>query len=237
MSFHDPKDEKDAIKEEASCSTEPSVDDLETWLEFQAGQLGTPAWWEELGAIPGIEDWHKFAWKIRASFYVPVVLLRASLEWGYTAPLTPWSLNRSTFLLERLAYQHVRQQPALLTIAYAWCLQHWAEKHNLPKNPDFCPWAESVRELRQTVQEFVAISYQDIMQDLEVERPETSHSQPKTTIFSRVLATPVDEQKAVETPSSCLPLAEDEAIWCTSPPLRLSRAIGICWLLPLQWAN
>ena len=147
MSFHDPKDEKDPIKEEASCSTETSVDDLGMWLEFQAGQLGTPTWWKELGAMPGIEDQHKFAQKIRASFYVLEVQLRASPEWGYTAPLAPQSLNRSAFLLERLAYQDVRQQPALLMIAYAWCLQHWAEKHNLPKNPDFCPWAESVREL------------------------------------------------------------------------------------------
>ena len=151
MSFHDPKDEKDPIKEEARCSTEHSIDDLEMWLEFQAGQLGTPTWWEELGAMPGIEDQHKFAQKIRASFHVPEVWLRASPEWGYTVPPAPQSLNRSTFHLERLAYQDVRQQPALLTIAYARCLQHWAEKHNPPKNPDFCPWAESVRELWQTV--------------------------------------------------------------------------------------
>ena len=139
------------------------------------------------------------------SFYVPEVWLRASPEWGYTAPQAPQSLNRSTFLLEGLAYQGVRQQPALLTIAYTQCLQHWAEKHNPPRNPDFFPWAESVRELQQTVQEFVDISYQDVMRDLEVEKPETSHPHPKMTIFSWVLATPVDEQKAVETPSACLP--------------------------------
>ena len=143
MSFHDPEDKKDPIKEEASCSTEPSIDDLEMWLEFQAGQLSTPTWWEELGAMPGNEDQHK----IRASFYVPEVWLRASLEQGYTVPLAPQSLNRSTFLPERLTYQDVRQQPALLTIAYARCLQHWAEKHNLPKNQDFYPWPESMREL------------------------------------------------------------------------------------------
>ena len=68
---------------------EPSMDDLEMWLEFQAGQLGTPTWWEELEAVPGIEDRYKFAWKIRASFYVPEVQLRASPEWGYTAPPAP----------------------------------------------------------------------------------------------------------------------------------------------------
>ena len=78
VGFHDPKNEKDPIKEEASCLTEPSVDDLEMWLEFQVGQLGTPTCWEELRAMPGIEDWHKFAQKIRASFYVPEVQLRAS---------------------------------------------------------------------------------------------------------------------------------------------------------------
>ena len=56
MSFHNPEDERVPIKEEAGCSTEPSIDDLEMWLEFQAGQLGTPTWWEELGAVPGIQD-------------------------------------------------------------------------------------------------------------------------------------------------------------------------------------
>ena len=105
VSFHDPKDKKNPIKEVASCSTELSVDDLEMWLEFQAGQLGTPAWWEELGAMLGIEDQCKFTQKIRASFYVPEVCLRVSLEQGYTVPPAPQSLNRSTFHLERLTYQ------------------------------------------------------------------------------------------------------------------------------------
>ena len=135
------------------------MDDLETWLEFQAGQLGTPMWWEELGAVPGIEDRHKFAQKIRASFYVLEVWLGASLEWGYTAPPAPQILDRGTFHLEKFAYQDVRQQPVLLTIAYTRCLQHWAEKHNPMQTLDFCPWAECVRELWQTMQEFMNISY------------------------------------------------------------------------------
>ena len=91
VSFHNPDNVRDPVKEEASSSTEPSVDDLETWLEFQAGQLGTPPWWEELGAVPGIEDRHKFVQKIRASFYVPEVQLGASPEWGYTASPAPGS--------------------------------------------------------------------------------------------------------------------------------------------------
>ena len=104
-------------------------------------------------------------------------------------------------------------------------LQHWAERHNLPRNPDFCPWAECVRKLWQTMQEFVNISYQDIMQGLEIEKPETSHLQLKVTIFSQVLATPLDEQKVMEVPPHLVsPLAEDEAIWCTSPPLELEQS-------------
>ena len=110
MSFHDPDNVKDPVKEEASNSTEPSVDDLEMWLEFQAGQLGTPMWWEELAAVPGIEDRHKFARKIRVSFYVPEVHLRVSPEQVYTAPPAPWVLDRGAFHPEKFAYQDMRQQ-------------------------------------------------------------------------------------------------------------------------------
>ena len=174
-------------------------------------------WWEELGAIPGIKDWWKFAWKIRASFYIREVQMRASLEQGYTMPLAPQSLNRSAFLPEKLTYQDMQQQLALLTIAYAWSLQYWVEKHNPLRNLDFCPLAESIRELQQTIWEFVTISHPDIMQGLEVESPETTHPQLKTTIFSQVLSTPVNEQETAEAPShSISPLAEEEVIWCTS---------------------
>ena len=56
MTFSDPEVEKSPEGEEANCSTEPSIMDAETWLEWLAWQLGTPAWWVELGAIPGIKD-------------------------------------------------------------------------------------------------------------------------------------------------------------------------------------
>ena len=44
VSFHHPNNVKDPMKKEASHSMEPSMDELETWLEFQVGQLDTPAW-------------------------------------------------------------------------------------------------------------------------------------------------------------------------------------------------
>ena len=145
MSFNDPGNVKDPVKEETSNSMEPSMDDLEMWLEFQVGQLGTPIWWGELAAVPGIEDGHKFVQKIRASFYVPEVHLRASLEQVYTTPPAPQVLDRGAFHPEKFAYQDVRQQLILLTIAYTRNLQHWVEKNNLLKNPDFYPWVECVR--------------------------------------------------------------------------------------------
>ena len=67
-------------------STEPSVLDVDMWLEWQAQQLGTPAWLMELKAIPEIKDPQKLTWKIRVSFYITKVRMRALLEPEYTAP-------------------------------------------------------------------------------------------------------------------------------------------------------
>ena len=59
---------------------EPSVSDVETWMEWQAQQLGTPAWWSELKVFPGVKDLQKLACKIWTSFYIPKVRMRAFLE-------------------------------------------------------------------------------------------------------------------------------------------------------------
>ena len=116
----------------------------------------------------------------------------------------------------------------LLTIAYAWCLQHWAEKHNLPRNPDFCPWAESMRELWQTVQEYVDISYQDVVRDLEVEKPESSCLQPKT-IFSQVLVPPANEQGAIDGPLALSPpMLKKRSSGVPLHPLRSNKMRGTC---------
>ena len=55
-------------EDSATESQEPSdklpIKDLESWLDHQADQLGTPTWWGELKAVPGIMDLCRFAWKI-----------------------------------------------------------------------------------------------------------------------------------------------------------------------------
>ena len=140
-------------------STEPSVSDVETWLEWQAKQLGTPTWWMELQAIPGIGDPWKLAQEIRASFYIPEVRMRTLQEPGYTAPLALRSLNRNAFLPDDLSYQDVRQKLALLMIASTRSLQYWAEKQRPPRSRNPHPLAESVVELREVVKEFVTFNH------------------------------------------------------------------------------
>ena len=76
------------------------------------------------------------------------------------------------------------------------------------------------------------------MQNLEVESPETSHPQSEMTIFSWVLAMPVDEQETVEAPLALFPpLLKMRPYGVPPHPLRSSGVTGICWLLPLQWPD
>ena len=63
VSFQMPEG-KDLATENWEPSIEPPIKDLESWLDHQADQLGTPTWWGELKAIPGVMDLCRFAWKI-----------------------------------------------------------------------------------------------------------------------------------------------------------------------------
>ena len=143
---------------------EPPVSNVETWLELQAQQLGTPAWRPELKAIPGVNDPRKLAHQIWASFYIPEVRMRASLGQEYTRPPAPKCLNRNTFLPHELAYQDICQQLLLLMVAYMRSLQYWAEKLKPPISLDLHPLAGSVVELRETVWEHVTFNHWDVMQ-------------------------------------------------------------------------
>ena len=51
-----------------SMLSEPSIENYEKWLEWQAWQLDIPHWWEELTTIPDMEDVWRLTWKIQASF-------------------------------------------------------------------------------------------------------------------------------------------------------------------------
>ena len=80
VTFREPEVELNSEGSVEDYSSEPSVLDVETWLEWQAHQLGIPAWWSELKAILGVNDLQKLTCKIWASFYIPEVGMRAFLE-------------------------------------------------------------------------------------------------------------------------------------------------------------
>ena len=132
-------------------------------------------------------------------------------------PATPQSLNRGAYLPDNLVYQDVRQWPALLTVAYCQCLQNWAEKCNPPRNPDFHPLAESMRELRQAICKFINIIREDVRKGLEMEELEGGHQPPPTTIFSCVLNPPANRQEAEESSIR----TRNRAVECAPSTLRL----------------
>ena len=212
---------------------------METWLEWQAKQLGTPTWWMELQAITGIRDPQKLAQKIRASFYIPEVWMRTLLEPGYTVPPTLRSLDRNAFLPDNLSYQDVQQKPALLTMAYARSLQYWVEKQSLLRSQNLHPLAESVVELQEAVKEYVILNYLDIIQDLGATNKESPSHEPHTTIFSHMLLSPKEEQEFRRTTIyiASTTAKRDTAKYTASParterenPCLLFVTVSVAWL-------
>ena len=57
----------------SELSQEPSVGNYVVWLEWRGHQLDMPDWWEELVAIPNVDDHHRLARKVKASFEIPLV--------------------------------------------------------------------------------------------------------------------------------------------------------------------
>ena len=170
VSFWMPED-GDSATESREPSAKLPIKDLESWLDYQVDQLGTPTWWGELKAIPGMADLCRFTQKIRASFHVPEIQYQAPPSQGYSTPPAPRSLNWGAFISERPEYQDVQQRLIPLTEAYCQCLQHWVEKVYPPISLDAHPLAESVRELCLAMSEFVTITKWDILGGLAMERP------------------------------------------------------------------
>ena len=224
VTFRNPEVEMSPEGDIADYSMEPSVLDVEMWMEWQAQQLGTPTWWTELKAILGIKDPWKLTQKIRASFYIPKVRMRALLEPEYTVPPAPKSLNRNAFLPDELSYQDVQQQLALLTIAYARSLQHWAEKLSPPRTPDLRPLAGSVVKLWEAVREHVTFNHWNVVWGLGATNLESISHWPQTTIFSHALSLLGKEQEFRKASThTASPLTEEVMAKCTAPPTRTER--------------
>ena len=87
---------------------EPSIEDVEMWLDWWAHQMDMPYWWVELTAIPVVENPKRLALKIHASFSIPTVRCKAFPSQGYTAPPAPRCMTRNLFLPNDVSYQDVQ---------------------------------------------------------------------------------------------------------------------------------
>ena len=115
-------------------------------------------------------------------------------------------------------------------------LQYWAEELNLPENPDLCPLAGSVVELRETVEEHVTFTNGDVLQGLGVVYPGATNQWPQATLFSQVLSLLVAEQDFTEaTIHTASPAVADvDTARCTTPP---SGMEGENWYLLIITAS
>ena len=182
VTFREPEVELGPVGGGEDYPSEPSILDVKLWLDWQAWQIGMPCEWRELRAIPGVEDPLKLAWKIWASFLIPKIGGKVFLGQDYTPPPAPQCLTWNAFLPNELSYQDVWQQLFFLTIAYTRGLQHWAEKLNLPENPDFHLLVRSVIQLRKMVEEQIMFTDWDIFWDLERVDPEAMSQWPQPSL-------------------------------------------------------
>ena len=85
-------------------------------------------------------------------------------------------------------------------MAYCLCLQHWAEKRDLPISTEAHPLAKNVRELIQAVDEFVHITARDVLEGLDMDQPMKAVQPPFATLFGWVLSLPVGKPETMQIP-------------------------------------
>ena len=127
-----------------------------------------PNWWKELVGILGVDDFWELTQKIRASFEIPQV--RSKTQGGdnnYLAPPAPTCIYQKDFLPPpdpRFPCWDIREGQSQKTLAYAQALQYWATKASLlmPGRP--CLLAGCVQELKQMMEEYMALTEDAIME-------------------------------------------------------------------------
>ena len=140
--------------------------------------------------------------------------------------LCPWhpsALRGGMFLPDNLSYQDVWLKPQLLTMAYVWVLQYWAEESNPPAPSEPCPLVMSVRELRQHIGRYITLSEPDIFEGLGNAIPEAEYRDMGTPLVdsttSPVMADVEDTQLSpVETP-----LVDDTTVMATKPDVQTQK--------------
>ena len=143
--------------------SEPSIKDVETWLDWWAHQMDMPYWWAECIAILGVEN--------------PRNSLGKSVP-----PFQSQQLEAGSFWVKGILHpdpqvSHMEcvspRQPVLsgcvtaaFSIDHGLCpriTEYWAERLNPPVDLDFHSLARSVMELRERVKEYLIFSKQCVI--------------------------------------------------------------------------
>ena len=203
---------------------EPSMENYEVWVEWQACWVEKPEWWEELVAIPNVEDHRKLAWKILAS-QDKVWALKVMND--YSVPPALNCVKRKLFFLglyPRFSCQDYHQKQPQKTLAYTQALLHWAERANLPHPGEMCHLARCVQELRWAMKPFTTFSDHAILEKTKSDHgtPEAEAqwpAQPGTTLTKQI--------SVLDTRPSTPPavLANEPAI-PTAPPVKTNNQKG-----------
>ena len=144
-------------------------------------------WWEELVAIPNVEDYRKLAQKIHASFEIPRVRCEAlKVTNDYSTPPAPKCVERKLFLPAldpRLPWQDCCKKQPQKTLAY--------NQANLPHPGEMCCLVRCVQELRCTMKPFTSFSDHAILEkakpDCEAPKAEVEGpTQPSTTLTKQI---------------------------------------------------
>ena len=104
-------------------SPEPPVEDFKSWVTWRAQVHDMPDWWQELTAIPGIEDHKKLAQEVWASFKLPRQISKwHSVENYHQAPPAPLCISQKSFLLQhdsKFACWYIKELQLEKMVAYA----------------------------------------------------------------------------------------------------------------------
>ena len=162
----------------------------------------------------GVDDLHVF-WNPSSPMWGPQ-------EPGFHCALVPKCLRRGMFLSNN-SYQDVWLKLWLLTLAYAWVLQYWAEEANPLAHGEPHPLVKCVRELRQHVRRYTTFSESVIFEGLGNVIHEAKYRDMVTLLVdsttSSVMADVEDAQLSpVETPP-----VDDTKVWATEPNAEIQK--------------
>ena len=169
-------------------SPEPPIEEIQKWVAWKARAYETPRWWQELTMAPGVDDYKKLAHKVWASSQLPK---RASEQWwvknDHKAPPAPPCLLWKDFLLPPdsiFACWDIQKIQHEKMVAYAWALQFWVEKVNLPTGGKPCLLAGCVIELWEERECYLSFSNKNVFEGVALPEETPAISPKEVTPWS-----------------------------------------------------